>query len=109
MPLAAVDHPHSAVEPFLWGLLPENELVLQRWGASFHVSPRNVFGLIAHVGEDCAGAVQFLPPERFEALQAETAPRIGWLTETELAGRPGRSLALLLRFCTMAASKPMRS
>ena len=87
MPLAAVDHPHSAVEPFLWGLLPENELVLQRWGASFHVSPRNVFGLIAHVGEDCAGAVQFLTPERFEALQAETAPRIGWLTETELVAR----------------------
>ena len=55
MPLVADEHPHSAIEPFLWGLLPDNELVLQRWATSFHVSPRNVFGLIAHVGEDCAG------------------------------------------------------
>lgn len=87
MPLAADEHPQSAIAPFLWGLLPDNELVLRRWATSFHVSPSNVFGLIAHVGEDCAGAVQFMTPERFEELQAETAPRIDWLTEAEVAGR----------------------
>jgi serine/threonine-protein kinase HipA len=87
MPLAAAQHPHSAIEPFLWGLLPDNELVLQRWATSFHVSPRNVFGLISHVGEDCAGAVQFLAPERFEELQAETEPRINWLTDGEVVER----------------------
>jgi len=87
MSLAATDHPHTAIEPFLWGLLPDNELVLQRWATSFHVSARNVFGLIANVGEDCAGAVQFVTPQRFDALQTETAARIDWLTEADLAAR----------------------
>lgn len=87
MPLAAEEHPHGAIEPFLWGLLPNNELVIQRWAATFHVSPRNVFGLVARVGEDCAGAVQFVTPERHEALLAETGPRIEWLTEADVAAR----------------------
>jgi serine/threonine-protein kinase HipA len=87
MPLAAQEYPHGAIEPFLWGLLPDNDLVLRRWASTFHVSPRNVFGIIAQVGEDCAGAVQFMTSERFEALRAETAPRIDWLTETDVAAR----------------------
>ena len=28
MPLAASEHPHDMIEAFIWGLLPENELVL---------------------------------------------------------------------------------
>ena len=81
MPLAGEEHPHSAIEPFLWGLLPDDELVLQRWATSLHISPRSVFGLIAHVGEDCAGAVQFMTAERSEQMQTETAPQIDWLTD----------------------------
>lgn len=87
MSLAAADHPHSRIEPFLWGLLPDDEHVIRRWAASFHVSPRNAFGLIAHVGEDCAGAVQFLTPERLEGLGADAEPRIDWLAEAEVAAR----------------------
>jgi HTH-type transcriptional regulator/antitoxin HipB len=33
------------------------------------VSPRNVFGLLSNVGEDCAGAVQFVKPERLAAVR----------------------------------------
>jgi hypothetical protein len=29
--------------------------VLERWAQRFQVSARNAFGLIANVGEDCAG------------------------------------------------------
>ena len=87
MPLVAEEHPNSAIEPFLWGLLPDNELVLRRWATTFQVSPRSVFGLIANVGEDCAGAVQFMSPERFEKLKAETTPTIDWLTEADVAAR----------------------
>jgi serine/threonine-protein kinase HipA len=39
------------------------------------------------VGEDCAGAVQFVPPERLEALLAKRADRVDWLTEQEVAER----------------------
>src|ERR1043166_5044369 len=67
MPLAAKEHKPAPVEAFLWGLLPDSELVLQRWANRFQVSARNVFALMSHVGEDCAGAVQFIPPDRLEA------------------------------------------
>lgn len=87
MPIAAPEHQHATIEPFLWGLLPDNDFVLRRWAASFHVSPQNVFGLIARVGEDCAGAVQFLTPERHDAFQKATNPQFDWLTEADVAER----------------------
>ena len=54
MPLAARRHADSVVRAFLWGLLPDNDQVLRRWGRKFQVSARNPFALISHVGEDCA-------------------------------------------------------
>jgi serine/threonine-protein kinase HipA len=87
MPLAAAEHPHAAIEPFIWGLLPDNEFVLNRWAKQFHVSPRNAFALISHVGEDCAGAVQFLTPNRREELTTAPPAETQWLTETEIAAR----------------------
>ncbi|MGZ8371299.1 MAG: HipA N-terminal domain-containing protein, partial [Caulobacteraceae bacterium] len=84
MPLAAGEHGNQVLEPFLWGLLPDNEAVLQRWGAKFQVSPRNVFGLIANVGEDCAGAVQFVPVERVEEIQSGAADKMNWLSSGDI-------------------------
>lgn len=57
MPLGSATHGHARIEAFLWGLLPDNDRVLQNWGKRFQVPPKNVFQLISHVGEDCAGAV----------------------------------------------------
>jgi serine/threonine-protein kinase HipA len=87
MPLAAAEHPHAAIEPFIWGLLPDNELVLSRWAQKFHVSARNAFSLISHVGEDCAGAVQFLRPERRDELTSIPPAPTEWLTEADVANR----------------------
>ena len=88
MPLASAEHGHARIEAFLWGLLPDNDRVLENWGRRFQVSPRNVFRLITHVGEDCAGAVQFVRPERLEPLQKEpTSREVKWLTEDEVAER----------------------
>ncbi len=88
MPLGSASHGHARIEAFLWGLLPDNDRVLQNWGKRFQVSPKNVFRLISHVGEDCAGAVQFVSPERLETLIAEPAAReIQWLTEEDVADR----------------------
>lgn len=88
MPLASAEHGHSRIEPFLWGLLPDNDRVLENWGRRFQVSPRNAFRLIANVGEDCAGAVQFVRPERLEPLRAEpTARETVWLTEDDIGER----------------------
>ncbi len=87
MPLTAAEHPHASIEAFLWGLLPDNEFVLRRWAQRFHVSPRSAFALIAEVGEDCAGAVQFVRPEARAEFQNGKPGAVDWLTETDVAGR----------------------
>jgi serine/threonine-protein kinase HipA len=87
MPLGAKEHGRSVVEAFLWGLLPDNEYVLARWAAKFHVSARNAFALISHVGEDCAGAVQFVTPERLNAIRSGKEDKVEWLAESEIAKR----------------------
>jgi serine/threonine-protein kinase HipA len=88
MPLGSITHGHKRIEPFLWGLLPDNERVLQSWGKEFHVSPRNVFRLIEHVGEDCAGAVQFVSRERLEVMAEEPAAReTVWISQNDVAKR----------------------
>jgi serine/threonine-protein kinase HipA len=87
MPLAASEHGPGAVESFLWGLLPDNERVLDRWARQFQVSARNPFALIANVGEDCAGAVQFVRPERLDEIQRGATDNVAWLDEADIAER----------------------
>lgn len=87
MPLAAEEHGPSVVQSFLWGLLPDNEHVLDRWAKKYQVSARNVFALISHVGEDCAGAIQFVTPERLEVLRSGAGDNVEWLTEADIAKR----------------------
>tara|TARA_R110000868_G_scaffold269911_1_gene529359 strand:+ start:141 stop:1418 length:1278 start_codon:yes stop_codon:yes gene_type:complete len=87
MPHAAAEHGHDVIEAFLWGLLPDNDRVLDRWARRFQVSARNAFALLSHVGEDCAGAVQFVPPARVDAcVKAEPEP-VAWLDDDEVAER----------------------
>jgi len=87
MPLAAEEHGPGPVQAFLWGLLPDNEHVLERWAKKFHVSARNVFALLSHVGEDCAGAVQFVPPDRLDAIRSGEQEQIEWLDQHGIAER----------------------
>ena len=68
MPLVVAEHDHARIEPWAWGLLPDNEAILARWGRGFHVSPRNVFALLGAVGEDCPGAVQLVRPNRVDDM-----------------------------------------
>jgi serine/threonine-protein kinase HipA len=84
---AAVEHGHRSVEAFLWGLLPDNDAVLDRWARRFQVSARNPFALISHVGEDCAGAVQFVRPDRLEGTLGQGPAEIEWLDEAGVAER----------------------
>ncbi len=84
MPLAQKEHGHSVVNPFVWGLLPDNEIILERWAKRFHVSARNAFALLGHVGDDCAGAVRFLPAD---ADAPGTHGAVTWLDEKQIAAR----------------------
>ncbi len=81
MSLTQAVHPHPTIEAFLWGLLPDNSSVLDRWGRDFHVSPRNSFALLRHVGRDCAGAAEFV--ER--GTGRDEVVEIDWLEEAHIA------------------------
>jgi serine/threonine-protein kinase HipA len=86
MPTSVRTHPDSAISPWLWGLLPDNDRVLARWARDFQV-PTKPFSLLATpIGHDCAGAVRFAPVG--EALQVLAQPgTVTWLTEDEVAQR----------------------
>lgn len=87
MPLTAEAHSGAVVEAFLWGLLPDNELIIRDWAAKFQVSARQPFGLIGAVGEDCAGAVQFVQPERLETVLSGERDGVEWISEEEVGAR----------------------
>lgn len=88
MPLTIRSHPNDVIEPFMWNLLPDSDKVIKRWAREHQASPRNPFGLLTHVGEDCAGAVQFVVPERAGA--AARAGDVDWLEVDEVASIIGR-------------------
>ena len=88
MPCVVAEHGHKVAEAYIWGLLPDNDAVLERWGRRFQVSPRNPFRLIQHVGEDCAGAVQFVRPDRMDSLLGQCdGSSVSWITQDELGDR----------------------
>lgn len=92
MPLTASQHGHKATHAYLWGLLPDNSETVASWAKKFGVSRYRVVDLLASVGEDCPGAVQFALPDRAMAL-AGTATiedeniAVDWLTEDDVASR----------------------
>jgi serine/threonine-protein kinase HipA len=85
MPLSEQTH-DDPIRPFLLGLLPDNDKILERWARTFHASARNPFALLGHVGEDCAGAVQFVRPDRVEA-QVDRDGGVTWFTDAEISDR----------------------
>jgi len=87
MPLALERHPDEVVRAFLEGLLPDKANVLERWGRELHVSPRNPFALLTHVGEDCAGAVQLVARDRLPLVLTSGDEHIEWLSEEDVAER----------------------
>jgi serine/threonine-protein kinase HipA len=87
MPLTKREHADAVVRAFMDGLLPDNRAILERWAVEFRVSPRNPFALLQHMGEDCAGAVQFVRAERLDSVLDPGQSTVDWLTEEEVGAR----------------------
>lgn len=83
MPRRESPYSHATVHPYLWGLLPDNEGVLERWGREFGCSSSDVVGLLVGVGTDVAGAAQYVEP----GADPETyqSGRIDWVDDVEIA------------------------
>jgi serine/threonine-protein kinase HipA len=87
LPKQVREHSGARLEAWLWDLLPNNDAVLHRWAREFHVSASSPFALLSTpVGEDCAGAVQFISPDRVDELLGRSRS-VSWLTEEEVAER----------------------
>ena len=91
MPLAMRTHQDGrgqrVVTNFLWGLLPENDAVLARWGRHYQVPISSPYPLLSTpVGEDCAGGVAFCAPDDLPRLLHRPG-HVDWLTDSEVAGR----------------------
>ena len=100
LPLSAREHRDTKiVEAFFWGLLPDNDRILEAWARRYGVSSRSLIGLLSHTGEECPGAVQVVKPDRVEALSAPGPEEVAWLThagQLSLAGAQPKT-ALLRR------------
>ncbi|MDQ8200304.1 type II toxin-antitoxin system HipA family toxin [Pelagicoccus enzymogenes] len=69
MPIANRIHEDATVSPFLWNLLPDNTRLLATWGRQYQVNPSSAFALLKEIGDDCAGAVRFVSPDRIDNAQ----------------------------------------
>ena len=78
-------HANEAVAPYLWGLLPDNELTLIQLGRRYGVSSGNPFALLGARGEDLQGAVQMVPADKVASLQKRKG--VTGLTADALAER----------------------
>jgi len=87
LPLASETHASDTVAAVLWGLLTDSEHALQRLAAKFHVSARNPLALLSHIGEDCAGAISFVVPNRVNAWAAGESDGVEWLDASEVETR----------------------
>lgn len=89
MPIQVPAHSDRVITPWLWGLLPDNAAVLERWARQFHASASSPFSLLATpIGEDCAGAVRFVAPNGLDEALTR-AGGVTWLDEDGVAERLG--------------------
>ncbi|MDO4538172.1 MAG: type II toxin-antitoxin system HipA family toxin [Coriobacteriales bacterium] len=85
MPVSNQTYPPRVVDPYLLGLLPDDEHIRRQAGKRFGVSGNNPFALLSHMGLDCPGAIQFCPPE--DEARIERPQELIPLTDEQIAQR----------------------
>lgn len=76
----------EAVETWLWGLLPESEEARSALRRTHGADTRDPLSLLAAIGKDCAGAVQFCEPDDVAATIAREG-RLEPVTDSDLEAR----------------------
>lgn len=87
LPLEAGRFKVRRTERWLQGLLPDNAMVLDNWARRFGESPLHPVDLLRHVGEDVAGAVQFVRTERVGPIARGELDDLTWLAEADVEHR----------------------
>lgn len=91
LPAAGVEYRGGRVANWLGGLLPDRSEVLTRWRATYGLKRLDAYALLWHVGEDVAGAAQFIRPDRL-GLVREPGTAVP-ITEADIAARIGSLVA----------------
>jgi serine/threonine-protein kinase HipA len=92
LPIRQAAFAAERVEPYLAGLLPENAETRALWASRLDADPDDAFAMLAQMGWDCPGAVQFCREEELDSLleqpsdympvdDADIAERLRNLTE----------------------------
>jgi serine/threonine-protein kinase HipA len=85
LPLFAPEYEGIRVRYWLRGLLPDNEARLQEIETEFGVSRDDPYAVLAAIGEDCVGAVQFAAPQRAaEIMDGRVVSSVEWLDEAAI-------------------------
>ena len=93
IPFAKPAHGHRTMQPWMEGLLPKSATQSGRPNGRNGTdkrregSARNVFTMLATHGLDCAGAVQWVRPERLSSVVGPGHRDMRWLTELEVEER----------------------
>ena len=77
LPVSSERFTDRAISPFIAGLLPDNEQVLDRWSSQFGLRSKSAFALLSHIGLDCAGAVQFVTDTDLDAVTQGDLVKLG--------------------------------
>lgn len=86
IPLRPGQFDHTAIEPFFDGLLPDKKDVRRQIGELFNVAPTDEFGILEHIGRDCAGALMLLHPDQ-QTTSDVPQPHLMPITQDDLANR----------------------
>ena len=86
LPLTTMTSPSRRVAPYLQGLLPESEATRERWAIRTGTSADDPFGMLASMGWDCPGAVQFCLPGDIDRMVSRQGDHVE-VSETDLARR----------------------
>lgn len=87
LPLIGRTYAGRAVDNWISGLLPDRSEVLLRWRAQYGLTRMDTFALLWHVGEDVAGAAQFVRPDRLETVAGPGTGSLTPLSDDDIAAR----------------------
>lgn len=73
LPIRQAVFPAERVAPYLAGLLPENAETRALWASRLDADPDDAFAMLAQMGWDCPGAVQFCRENELDALFEQPA------------------------------------
>lgn len=86
LPIQKGVHPGKRVKPYLFGLLPESEDARAAWSDQLGVDMDDAFGILAAMGWECPGAVQFCREEDLGELRTRDGEHQP-VSDTEIADR----------------------